>query len=186
MARKGRVDRGLLEKTDATGKTVWYVRLYHEGSERRFGSFKTKTAARDFYEKCKQEQKSGRFFPERYQSGGYVAVEDLLLRHAETTTVKNKATEKFYMAWWSKRLKGLRLNHVTSTVIEDAQRDLLAKQYAPQTVVHYLKALRHVLNQAVRDGKLDRNPFAKVQLVKVKTEKLGFCPLKKRRDSSRN
>ena len=174
MARAGRKDRGLLSKQDSTGKTVWSVRLYHEGKERRFGSFKNKTEARDFYEKAKQEQKQGRFFPERYQHGGQVYIEELLTRHAVHTTVKSKATEKFYMTWWTDRLKGLRLNHVTPAVIEDAQRDLLAKQYAPQTVVHYLKALRHVLNKAVRDGKLDRNPFARVQLVKVKNGKTRF------------
>ena len=39
MARAGRKDRGLLSKKDSTGKTMWYVRLYHEGKERRFGSF---------------------------------------------------------------------------------------------------------------------------------------------------
>ena len=41
-------------------------------------------------------------------------------------------------------------------------------------MVHYLKALRHVLNKAVRDGKLDRNPFARVQLVKVRNGKTRF------------
>ena len=174
MARAGRKDRGLLAKKDSTGKPVWYVRLYHEGKERRFGSFTNKTQARDFYEKAKQEQKAGRFFPERYQHGGQPLVEAVLTRHAETTTVKGKATERYYMSWWTARLKGVRLNHVTPAVIEDAQRDLLAKQYAPQTVVHYLKALRHVLNLAVRNGLLDRNPFARVQLVKVKNGKTRF------------
>ena len=57
MARAGRKDRGLLSKLDSTGKLMWYVRLYHEGQERRFGAFKNKTEARDFYEKAKQEQK---------------------------------------------------------------------------------------------------------------------------------
>ena len=65
MARAGRKDRGLLSKADSAGKALWYVRLYHDGKERRFGSFLTKTAARDFYEKAKQEQQTGRFFPER-------------------------------------------------------------------------------------------------------------------------
>ncbi len=50
MARLGRKDRGLLKKIDTAGKPIWYVRLWHEGKERRFGSFKTKTQARDFYE----------------------------------------------------------------------------------------------------------------------------------------
>ena len=57
MARAGRKDRGLLSKKDSTGKALWYVRLYHEGQERRFGAFKNKTQERDFYEKAKQEQK---------------------------------------------------------------------------------------------------------------------------------
>ena len=105
MARSGRKDRGLLAKKDSTGKTVWHVRLYHEGKERRFGAFKNKTEARDFYEKAKQEQKQGRFFPERYQRGGHVLVEELLTRHAKTTTVKNQAAEKHYMAWWNERLR---------------------------------------------------------------------------------
>ena len=165
MARLGRKDRGLLSKRDSAGKVVWYVRLYHGGRERRFGSFQTKTMARDFYGKAKTEQTEGNFFPGRYHRS--TPVEELLTRHAETTTVKGKATEQFYMRWWIARLKGLRLNHVTHELIKDAQRDLLAKQYAPQTVVHYLKALRHVLNQAVTDGKLEVNPFAKVQLVKI-------------------
>ena len=136
MARAGRKDRGLLAKKDSAGKIVWSVRLYHEGKERRFGAFKNKTEARDFYEKAKQEQKQGRFFPERYHHGSHVLVEELLTRHGETTTVKSKATEQHYMRWWGARLKGQHLNHVTAAVIEDAQRDLLATPYAPQTVVH--------------------------------------------------
>ena len=60
MARAGRNDRELLRKKDSTGRTVWSVWLYHEGRERRFGSISTKTAAREFDEKAKQEQKTGR------------------------------------------------------------------------------------------------------------------------------
>ena len=174
MARAGRTDRGLLSKKDSTGKVRWYVRLYDNGKERRFGAFKNKTEARDFYEKAKQEQKHGRFFPERYQHGGSVLVEELLTRQAATTTVKNQAAEQHYMRWWAGRLKGQRLNHVTAVLIEEAQRDLLAQHLAPQTVLHYLKALRHVLNHAVRDGQLDRNPFARVPLVKVQNGKTRF------------
>jgi hypothetical protein len=99
MARAGRQDRGLFSRLDGAGKTVWHVRLWHDGKEKRFGGFPTKTKAREFYEKAKLEQKDGRFFPERYQHGGHVLVEDLLTRHGETTTVKNKATEQFYMRW---------------------------------------------------------------------------------------
>lgn len=74
MARAGRKDRGLLSKLDSTSKPVWFVQLYHEGQERRFGSLLNKTKTRDFFEKAKLEQKEDRFFPERYQHGGYELV----------------------------------------------------------------------------------------------------------------
>ena len=88
MARKGRLNRGLLFKKNTTGKLMWYVRLYHDGNERRFGSFKTKTEARDFYEKAKQEQKAGRFFPERYHAGNSVKLRDCIEGYMDNNTKK--------------------------------------------------------------------------------------------------
>lgn len=174
MARPGRKDRGLLSKPDTTGKPVWFVRLYHEGRDRRFGSFPNKTKAREFYEKAKLEQKEGRFFPERYQHGGNALAEELISAHVAVSTVKNQSAEKHYGAWWKDRLKGKRLNAVTPTLLEEAQRELTAEGLASQTVVHYMKFLRHILNKAVRDGKMEKNPFAQVKLPKVATGKTRF------------
>ena len=84
MARKGRLDRGLVQRPDDTGKLMWHVRLYHHGSERQFGSFANKTKAREFYEKAKLEQKGGRFFPERYQRGGTESMEKIIESYAAT------------------------------------------------------------------------------------------------------
>ena len=82
MARKGRLDRGLMQKRDASGKIVWFVpALITRGRNGDLAAFSTKTAARDFYEKAKQEQKTGRFFPERYQHGGYELIEDTIDRY---------------------------------------------------------------------------------------------------------
>lgn len=174
MARAGRKDRGLLSKPDSTGKPVWFVRLYHEGRDRRFGSFPNKTKAREFYEKAKLEQKEGRFFPERYQHGGYALAEELITAHVAVSTVKNQASEKHYGEWWNDRLKGKRLHAITPALLEEAQRDLLAEGLAPQTVLHYMKFLRHIVNKAVRDGKIEKNPFAHVRLPKVATGKTRF------------
>jgi len=67
MARKGRLDRGLYQRLNAEGKPVWYVRILHHGQDRRFGSFPTKTEARNFYDKAKREQMEQRFDPQQYQ-----------------------------------------------------------------------------------------------------------------------
>ncbi|UVT20554.1 MAG: site-specific integrase [Nitrospira sp.] len=174
MARAGRQNRGLVSKTDSTGKLVWYVRLYHVGRERRFGSFPNKTKAREFYEKAKLEQKDGRFFPERYQHGGYVLAEELITAHVTVSRVKNQAAEKHYGEWWKARLKGKRLNAITPALLDEAQRDLQTEGLAAQTIIHYMKFLRHILNKAVRDGNVDKNPFAVVSLPKVSTGKTRF------------
>src|SRR2546426_5021493 len=175
MARPGRKDRGLVPKCDQDGKIVgWIVRLWHEGRDRRFGAFETKTQARDFYEKAKQEQKVGRFFPERYQHGGSESVQETIARYMAHNTNKSRSQDEYYARWWTARLAGKRLKQITPAAIEEAKRDLVAKAFAPQTVLHYLKFLRHVLNIAVRDGKLDRNPVAQVTLPTVSTGRTRY------------
>ena len=190
MARAGRKDRGLLSRPDSSGRILWYVRLYHEGKERRFGSFKTKTEARDFYEKSKHEQSEGRFFPERFQHGGYPLVSETIERYMTTRkTKKALKDEKRYAKWWGARFEGKRLNAITPATIEDARQYLLAngcrpgtkkrpaKGCTPQTVNRYQAWLRHLLNVAVRDGKIQSNAAAKLKFFKEPRGKTRFLSL---------
>ncbi len=174
MARTGRKDRGLLTKTDVTGRTLWMVRLYHEGRERRFGTFTTKTAAREFYEKAKAEQRAGRFFPERYQHGGYESVTVVIDRYMEGNTKRSRSQDERFATWWKARATGKRLNTITPAWLEQVQRELAEGKRLPATVLHYMKFLRHVLNIAVRDGKLERNPFVQVTLPKISAGRTRF------------
>src|SRR5688572_23629351 len=154
MARAGRKDRGLLSKLDSAGKPKWYARLYHEGKEKRFGPFKDKTEARNFYNKAKLDQLQGRFFPERYQAGGKELASKVIDTYLATLTISGKkprtvAAEKYYGAWWKARLNGKALHAITPQTLEDAMADLSAKSCTPQTIVHYLKFLRHVIRWAI-------------------------------------
>jgi integrase len=99
--------------------------------------------------------------------------------------VKNQWAEKHYAKWWKAHFPGRRINAITPASLEEAIRTLAvtsvkvkagqpAKPLAPQTILHYMKFLRHVLNVAVRDGKLERSPFAKVTLPKVRTGRTRF------------
>lgn len=182
MARAGRKDRGLLAKKDSTGKTVWHVRLYHEGKERRFGSFSTKTAAREFYEKAKQEQQTGRFFPERYQHGRKELASSVIASYLTTLPTSGKkhttiAEEKYYGQWWTDRLTGKALHAVTPALLDQAMADLATKHYAPQTIVHYLKFLRHVFRWVIGRGVIEKSPFASVKLPTVRTGKTRFLSI---------
>ena len=179
MARKGRVDRGLVQRRNAAGEKVWYVRLYHHGKEEWFGSFEGKTAARDFYEDAKSRQRKKKFFPEQYQlrtSDTMTSIIDRYLDKLEGSGKKKKTIldERLYGKWWKKRLDGIRLNTLTAEVIDELKRELTLKVLAPQTVLHTLKFLRHVLYSEIGKAKLFDNPFEKVQLPKVRASKTRY------------
>ncbi|ULA61725.1 MAG: Phageintegrase domain-containing protein [Nitrospira sp.] len=173
MARAGRKDRGLLSKKDSAGTLAWYVRLYHGGKERRFGSFPTKTAAREFYEKAKREQKEGQFFPERYQQGGYAKLDDVLDRYLAAFTGRSKRDEARFRKKWAALFPGARLNAITPAALEVA-RTQLSEGRTPQTVNRYLGFLRRVLNQAIRDGQLASNPVSRIKMFREPAGKTRF------------
>ncbi|MCH8041219.1 MAG: site-specific integrase [Nitrospinae bacterium] len=160
----------------AAGKPAWYVRLWHEGKERRFGAFQSKTKARELYEKAKLEQKEGRFFPERYHHGGHMKLKELIQGYMATNTKKTVKNDWCYARFWSKRFSEVRLNGINPEAIDQAKHDL-SHGLSNQTVVHYLKFLRHVLNLAVKKGKLSRNPFAEVEMPKLSKGRLRFLSL---------
>ncbi|MBS0151673.1 MAG: site-specific integrase [Nitrospira sp.] len=189
MARKGRLDRGLISKPGPTGKPVWYVRLWHESKARQFGSFPNKTKAREFFEKAKLEQKDGRFFPERYQHGGYELVDVVIDRYMLTITTKKpkgQAEEKYFAEWWKRYFHERRLNAVTVQALEDARQKLLKtvvaegkqgapdKLMTPQRVNRYMAFLRHLLNGVVRDGKFPSNPVLKLKMYREPKGKTRF------------
>lgn len=153
----------------------------------------TKTAARDFYEKAKQEQKAGRFFPERYQHAGYELVEAVIDRYQLTIATKKPMTqlaERFFAQWWKDYFNGKRLNAITVGALEEARQSLLAtvvmkakekggidKLMTPQRVNRYMEWLRHVANVAVREGKLASNPVLKLKMYKEPKGKTRFLSM---------
>lgn len=186
MARQGRQDRGLLWKRDSTGKIVWYVRLYHEGRERRFGSFSTKTAAREFYEKAKLEQAEGRFFPERYQKNQAELIQTVLDDYLLTTTGKRAVKREHEFAhWWGYWFTGQRLPALQPAAIERARLDLtrglryvkekvngqptgriveqLASPRSSATLNRYTDWLRRVLNWAIKQKRVRENPVLSIE-----------------------
>jgi integrase len=146
------------------GKPVWIVRLYHQGRERRFGSFKTKTDAREFYEKAKLEQKLGRFFPERYQQGGFARLEEVLNDYMEVFAGRSRRDEERFKQKWLELFPGARLNALTPSTLEKARAQLAVEGRTPQTVNRYMGFLRRVLNKAIRDKKLFSNPMAGIKM----------------------
>ncbi|MDT7040800.1 hypothetical protein [Candidatus Nitronereus thalassa] len=130
----------------------------------------------------------GRFFPERYQTGQGETMENTIDQYlaplpSSGKTIKTIRDEQLYGKWRKIRLKGKQLHHITPALLDEAKQRLVTheygqtngdgkrKRYSAQTIVHDMKFMRHVLNLAVRDGKLDRNPFIRVKLTKVSRDR---------------
>lgn len=186
MARRCRKDRGLLSKRDSTGKLVWYVRLYHEGRERRFGSFSTKTEARKFYERCKLEQEQNRFNPEQYQKSQAELIQTLLDDYLATTTGKRAVKREREFAWyWGNWFRGQRLPALTPAAIERARIDLqqgfrfvrekvhgqptgrilehYARPRSGATLNRYTDWLRRTLNWGIKQRRLRENVVLSIE-----------------------
>lgn len=182
MARARRKDRGLLSKLDSTGTVRWFARLYHEGKEQRFGAFKNKTEARAFYEKAKMQQRTGHFFPEQYRHGGKEAASVVIASYLATLNTTGKtpttiAEEHYYGRWWTARLEGKALHAVSPAILEQAMADLTEAKKTPQTVLHYLKFLRHVFRWAMGQGLIENTPFRTVKLPTVRAGKTRFLSI---------
>ena len=93
---------------------------------------------------------------------------------------RTRKDDEIFGNWWKTHYGDIPIRQLTPAVLEEAKCYLeqtgytkgkgekkIHCSYAPQTILHYMKFLRHVLNIAVRDGKLDRNPFAQVKLPRV-------------------
>lgn len=170
MARAGRKDRGLLSRTGANGKRVWYVRLWHDGRERRFGSFLNKTKAREFYEEAKKKQRDGRFFPERYQARTQAKpvrlrdyYETTWRTHQQVVGSKKPATLQAYHWRLQKHVfptfGDLTLTSITRGAVKKWAGGMLEQGLNYDTAFGCLLTLSSVLSEAVEDGVLSVNPL---------------------------
>ncbi len=155
MARKGRLDRGLVQRKDARGRVVWYVRLADQGRERWFGSFRTKTDARTFYEARKLEQLQGRFVPSQYHRRGQATLPQVVEGYMATNNKRSKRDDRRYAKLWVNHVGTSRVAAITAASIEAVRQSLLQKGLAPSSTNRALAFMRHVVNRAVRDGLLN-------------------------------
>ena len=84
-----------------------------------------------------------------------------------TIGVKKPSTvraERHFARWWGEYFRGQRLSSVTPAALDDARQKLLSQGLTQARVNRYVAWMRHVLNLAVRDGKLQSNPVTKLKM----------------------
>ena len=152
---------GVYCRPNKTGQPRYYVRLVVQGQRHRFGphgGWTKLTDANAFVIQARADLAKSQFAPASYQRDGLTlaSIIDLYVNPNE----KNHAA---YRSWWVAQHGDQDVTTISPEWLTARQRELAAEK-SPQTVHHYLKFLRYILNQAVKNGRLVTSPFVRFTL----------------------
>lgn len=171
MSRPTPHDRALYCRMDTAGRARWYVRLTVQGRRQRFaphGGFPSYDEALTFLKDARARLRLHQFFPEQYRSIALPLADLLVDPDPEAgPTHADAKNEHAYRAWWRTYAGHHDAKRLPATLLVDARRALEQKGLAPQTVHHYLKFIRHLLNLARRAKRIDESPFDHAPLAPV-------------------
>ncbi len=202
MARKDGKDRGVLEWPKDSDQ--WWMRAYHDGKEKRYGPFPTKSEAKGAYQRWTVERRKCialgiPFDPSKFTKAPKPKLDKNLRlgawidQYLEGCTAKSVSEQKRYGKWWKKirvngrplgqwDLKDIRtsdLQRIQKLLLEKGQEEALKEKpkkgiKSKATINRYFAFLRHILYLAVREGRLERNPVAGVKFFKEPKGRVRF------------
>lgn len=178
-------ERALYSRPNTDGQLRWYVRMSVQGREQRFaphGGFPTYDEAQTFLKDARARLRLNQFFPEHYKSIA-LPLADLLVDPdpVDGPTHPDAKNERAYRAWWRTFAGHHDAKRLPDTLLVDARRALAQKGLSPQTVHHYLKFLRHILNVAKRAKRIEDSPFDHAPLKPVHNVRERFYALDEQR-----
>ena len=172
MARKGSKDRGVTFKDGG-----WWVRLYANGKEKWYRC-DTKSQAKALYGRLKSDLREGTYFPEKFAKSKDITLSAWILRCLDGSANRGTANERRYARRWRLLLGKRLLPAITLEELRRIQAMMKARRsklqartgqepraWAPGTINRHFGYLRHVLNLAIKDGLLDRNPVSGVKFL---------------------
>jgi len=169
MARKGGVDRGIVEKPKGSG--VWWVRWF-ENRRERWERCTNKSQARDRYAKIRVEIREGRRFDKVVRRDTTLAA--WIQRCLAGSANQNVINERLYGRRWTWLIGKRLLTEIDTDTLRQIQRKMQTKlrprpanappdftpkrRWANPTVNRHVSYLKHVLMLALKDGLIGRNP----------------------------
>lgn len=185
MSRTTQHERGLYSRPNKAGILRWYVRIAVQGRAHRFaphGGFPSRAEALTFLKEARARLRLGQFFPEQFNAI-LLPLSDLLERtefHASSSH-PNAKNDHAYRAWWTAFAGKQDGKRLPVGLIESARAALEQQHLRPQTIHHYLKFLRRLLNMAKRHGLIEHSPFERSPLKPVHNLRERFYALAERR-----
>ena len=170
MARKDCKDRGIVEKPKGSGK--WWVRFFPNGRE-QWKRADNKTQAKILYGRLKAEVRERTYFPEKFTQTKDVTLRTWINRCLEGSTNRNIKNERHYGRFWNLLMGNRLLSQITTDDLRRTQSRLKARGEASKrqriqvrrkrglalaTINRRFAFIRHILNLAVKDNLLTKNP----------------------------
>ena len=173
MARKNGKDRGILQRK---GREGWWVRLIQNGRE-RWHKCDTKSQAKALYGRLKAEIREGKYFPDKFKKPKDTTLQAWIKRYLETSTNRGIGNERRYGRRWSLYLGKRLLSEITTEDLRRVQSKMRARRlgqanqqrskkgiWSDATINRHFAFIRHVLNLAVKDQLIARNPSGGISL----------------------
>jgi site-specific recombinase XerD len=158
-------ERNIL-RVESPLKPLFYVRLTINGKREYFGSFPSLREAVRFRDAAKVDLRRNQFFPQEHRRQSSCTLRDWIAQQPASDRPGAKNTHA-YRDYWLTKAGAVPLSSLTPAYLEQVQIELRESGKSDQTVLHYLKYLRHLLNRAVRDALIPASPFTHVPLKPV-------------------
>ncbi|MEK7784385.1 MAG: site-specific integrase [Chloroflexota bacterium] len=154
MSRTTQHERGLYSRPNKDGQRRWYVRASVHGRMQHFGSFDSKTKAREFYARAKTLGREQRLTPGQTVPIDYTVPELFTLYLPQAAHRLAAREQQRFADWWTAYWPTRRVFDLTPQDLEQARVALrtsgrLSKR-SEGTVNHYLKCLRHAMRAVIQ------------------------------------
>ena len=146
--------RGLYHRTNAKGKTSWYVRASLHGRMQHFGSFSSQKKAQDFYDRIKYLRREQRVTPGHTAPVEYTVPEMFAAYLPSAEHRRAYREQKRFAQWWIAYWPHQRVFALTPQHLQEARVALRTsgrfKKRSEATVNHHMINLRHAMRAVIQ------------------------------------
>lgn len=172
MAKKEvKAVRGVFE--NPVGSGVWWINFYAQGKRHR-EKVGRRSDAIALYQKRKTEIRAGVKMPETMRAKRAILCEEIAkdaLKYSETHK-RTYRQDKSYWASLEKAFGKMKVEDITPGVINDWSAS--RKDLAPATINRFRSFLSMMFQDAIRNGKAEKNPARLVRLRKENNARIRF------------
>lgn len=169
MARPNGKDRGLFERPKGSG--IWWVRYHdHKGKERR-AKIGLKSEAKAYYQEMKSKVAQVHRHPELEEKlfgekkKAMTLAELLESYRPELEKTKSSSDMVRFIANWTRLIGDLPITEISKEHAKKRQAARLDRGLAPATINRESAFLKAILNRALDEELLEKNPLARFKML---------------------